>query len=174
MDLFLVDFYRRLESYLNADEELARRLKGFKTFSGLPDGHYERARREGPKALVRAVRCYPFGGTSLLNQSNVVGIQVQDTDYSAQFSVALLDHTFSVKGGDEGTPHLQITLSRELFKKVLLGRYRWVWLLGMDEVKVDYAHNLPHSDWITILEVLVAMQELVEFYPDFLKAVEQL
>lgn len=174
MDLFLVDFYRRLESYLNADEELARRLKGFKTFSGLPDGHYERARREGPKALVRAVRCYPFGGTSLLNESNVVGIQIQDTDYSAQFSVALVDHTFSVKAGDESTPHLHITLSRELFKKVLLGRYRWVWLLGMDEVKVDYAHNLPHSDWITILEVLVAMQELAEFYPDFLKALEQL
>jgi hypothetical protein len=174
MDLFLVDFYRRLESYLNADEELARRLKGFKTFAGLPDGHYERARREGPKALVRAVRCYPFGGTSLLNQCNVVGIQIKDTDYSARFSVALADHTFSVKTGDEGSPHLEITLSRELFKQVLLGRYRWVWLLGMDEVNVECAHNLPHSDWITILEVLVAMQELVEFYPDFLKAVEEL
>lgn len=174
MDLFLADFYRRLERYLNADEELARRLKGFKTFSGLPDGHYERARREGPKALVRAVRCYPFGGTSLLNECTLVGIQIEDTDYSAQFSVALADHTFSVKTGDEGTPHLRITLSRELFRKVLLGRYRWVWLLGMDEVKVEYSHNLPHSDWITILEVLVAMQELVEFYPDFLKEVEQL
>ena len=174
MDQFLVDFYRRLESYLNADEELARRLKGFKTFAGLPDGHYERARREGPKALVRAVRCYPFGGTSLLNECTFVTIQIQDTDYSARFSVALADHTFSVKTGDEGTSHLSITLSKALFKKVLLGRYRWIWLFGMDEVKVEYTNNLPHSDWITILEVLVAMQELVEFYPDFLKAVEQL
>jgi hypothetical protein len=174
MDLFLADFYRRLERYLNADEELARRLRGFKTFSGLPDGHYERARREGPKALVRAVRCYPFGGTSLLNECTVVGIQIQDADYSARFSVALAEQRFSVKAGDEDTPCLTISLSREFFKKVLLGRYRWVWLLGMDEVKVEYVHDLPHSDWITIFEVLVAMQELVEFDPDFLKAVEQL
>jgi hypothetical protein len=174
MDLFLVDFYRRLESYLNADGELARRLRGFKTFAGLPDGHYKRARRAGPKALARAVRCYPFGGTSLLNGADLVGIQLQDTDYRAEFSIALANHTFSVKSVDEVTPYVHITLSRALFKKVLLGRYRWIWLLGMDAVKVKYVHNLPHSDWITILEVLVAMQELVEFYPDFLKAVEAL
>lgn len=173
MDALLVDFVQRLENYLKTDEELARRLKGFKTFAGIPDGHYARARREGAKALVRAVRCYPFGGTSLLKECDLIGMHIDDAEHSARFAVSLTPRGFSVKAGEIGTPHLKVKLSRELFKKALLGRYRWIWLLGMDEVEVHYTDGLPHSDWITILEILVAMQELAEFYPDFLKALEQ-
>jgi len=173
MDSLLADFCERLENYLNRDEELARRLKGFKTFAGIPDGHYARARREGVKALVRAVRCYPFGGKGLIKECDLIGIYLENADYSAQFSISRTQRGFSVTTGTMGTPYLSIKLSRELFKKALLGRYRWIWLLGMNEVVVHYTDGLPHSDWITILEILVAMQELAEFNPDVLKALEQ-
>lgn len=173
MEVLLADFYQRFENYLNKDEELARRLKGFKTFAGLPDGHYKRARREGSKALVRAMRCYPFGGKSLLNDCDLVGIYIQDNDCAARFSISIAHRIFSVKTGVAANPHLSIKLSKELFKETLLGRYRWIWLLAMDEVEVEYSKGLPHSDWITILEILVAMQELAEFNPDFMKALER-
>ena len=70
---------------------------------------------------------------------------------------------FSIAQGPWKSPHLTISLSKELFKKTVLGRYRWLWTMGMDGVEITYSEGLPHSDWVTILEVLVAMQELVEF-----------
>ena len=44
--------------------------------------------------------------------------------------------------------------------------------MGMDDVKITFSDNLPHSDWITILEVLVAMQEVVEFDKELWDKVE--
>lgn len=172
MDNLLVDFNIKLESYLNSDQELQRRLKGFKTFSGIPDGHYKRARQEGDQAIVRAVRCYPFGGKSLLKDCEIIGIHIKNGDEAAKLVVSLHRGKFSVKNANWANPHLTLELSKELFKKAVLGRYRWLWLIGIDEVKIQYSTRLPHSDWITIFEILVAMQELVEFDPKLLEKIE--
>jgi hypothetical protein len=88
--------------------------------------------------------------------------------------VSLEKGMFTVKNSEWADPHLKLKLPVALFKKVLLGRYRWVWLMGMDEVEVEYSQGLPHSDWITILEILVAMQELLEFTPELLEQTDQL
>ena len=172
MDNLLVDFNIKLESYLNADQELQRRLKGFKTFSGIPDGHYKRARQEGDQAIVRSVRCYAFGGESLLKDCEIIGIHIRNSDEETKFVISLHRGKFSVKSANWVNPHLTLELSKELFKKAVLGRYRWLWLIGMDEVKVQYSTELPHSDWITIFEILVVMQELVEFDPELLEKIE--
>lgn len=174
MDVLLVDFCQKFESYLNTDQELKRRLEGFATFSGIPDGHYTRTRQEGKKALVRAMRCYPFGGTSLLEDCEVIGIEIKREDCIEHCVVSLEKGMFTVKNSEWADPHLKLKLPVALFKKVLLGRYRWVWLMGMDEVEVEYSQGLPHSDWITILEILVAMQELLEFTPELLEQTDQL
>jgi hypothetical protein len=65
-----------------------------------------------------------------------------------------------------------VGLSKQLFKDAILGRYRWVWLFGMDEVELTYSDGLPHSDWVTILEICVTMQELVEFDKELWQAVQ--
>jgi hypothetical protein len=174
MNLALTEFTQKLETYLNNDEELRRRLNGFKTFSGIPDGHYLRARQEGASACVRAVRCYPFGGTSLLVSSALIGLGIHDDSETVRFAVSLSEGKFSVKNDSWTDPHLTVELSKELFKKTILGRHRWVWVLGMDDVTITFSPQLPHSDWVTILEILVAMQELVEFDPELMCAIEGL
>lgn len=172
MENVLSDFVQKYEAYLKADEELERRLQGFKTFSGMPNGHYTRAREEGAQATARAVRCYPFGGESKLKDCEVVGLHLKDDAVDTRFAVCLEDGEFTVKSGSWNNPHLTLQLSKELFKKAVLGRHRWLWVIGMDDVAVTYAENLPHSDWVTIFEILVAMQELVEFNSDLLEKVE--
>jgi hypothetical protein len=170
---FIQEFIRKYEDCLNADPELGRRLKGFKNFSGMPDGHYNRARQQGKSAQVRAVRCYPFGGSSQLNDAEVIGIRVKDGDAEFFFTVTLGNFRFSVKPGEAENPKLNLELTKDLFIRTLLGRYRWMWVIGMEEVKVSWASGLPHSDWVTILEMLVVMQELVEFDPDLLDGIEK-
>ena len=168
----LADFNKKYENYLNADQELKRRLAGFKTFSGVPDGHYKRAREQGASATARAVKCYPFGGSSLLGDCEAIGIHLTDAQQPSKFVVHLKDQKFSIENGDWNKPHLTIELSNELFWKTVLGRYRWLFAFGFDGVEVEYSDHLPHSDWITLLEILVAMQELVEFDPDLWQKIE--
>jgi hypothetical protein len=165
---------QKFEDFLNNDAELKRRLDGFKSFSGTPDGHYRRARAEGISAVARAVKCYPFGGSSLLGDCELVGIRIKDATGESSFSIALCDKRFSIKSGDWNKPHLTIGLSKELFKQTVLGRYRWLWTIGMDEVEITCSETLPHSDWVTILEVLVALQEAVEFDKSLWEAIERL
>ena len=167
-------FTKKLETYLNTDEELTRRLEGFKHFSGVPDRHYKRARAQGISAVARAVKCYPFGGKSLLGDCELVGICIDDLAENNRFTISLKDRKFAIENGDPKEPHLNITLSKELFKKTVLGRYRWLWTIGMEEVQISHSEGLPHSDWVTILEVLVAMQELVEFDKELWQAIENL
>jgi len=159
-------FPAKLEQYLSSDQELGRRLQGFKTFSGKPDGHHRRARQQGEPAIARAVRCYPFGGTTELDGAEVIAIHLNDRETDNHITIALRDRSFKVTQTPARTPLLSLDLSTELFKKALLGRYRWLWLMGMDEVGLTYSRDLPHSDWITILEILVAMQEMAELDPE--------
>ncbi|MBN2108683.1 MAG: hypothetical protein JW832_14760 [Deltaproteobacteria bacterium] len=172
MDRTLSEYIDRFETALNADQELQRRLQGFKTFAGQPDGHYMRARQQGSSALARAVRCYPFGGTTHLGDGELVGICIRDDEKNNSFVIARAGDTFTVRGNNWTNPRLTITLSKELFKKIVLGRYRWIWVFGMDGVAVTWCKGLPHSDWITLLELLVVMQELVECDPELLKKIE--
>jgi len=171
---YIPEFIKKYEDYLNADPELKRRLKGFKNFSGMPDGHYTRARSQGESAQVRAVRCYPFGGSSQLGNCDVIGITVKDESSESLLAVSLNNNTFSVTASAAKTPRLHLALTKDLFVRTVLGRYRWMWVISMDEVEVSYSSDLPHSDWVTILEMLVAMQELVEFDPDLLEKIAKI
>jgi hypothetical protein len=170
---YIPGFIKKYEDYLNADPELGRRLKGFKNFSGMPDGHYDRARQEGKSAQVRAIRCYPFGGSSQLDDCNVIGITVKEGGTEIFMVISLSNSVFSVKAKAAENPKLNLVMTKELFTRTILGRYRWMWVIGMDEVEVSWSSELPHSDWVTILELLVTMQELVEFDPDLLDMIEK-
>ena len=85
----LTDYLKKLEEYLNADQEISRRLEGFKTFSGPPDGHYRRAREQGGSAAARAVRCYPFGGTSRLEDGEMIGMRLRRVKDASSFVISL-------------------------------------------------------------------------------------
>ncbi|MBI5375851.1 MAG: hypothetical protein HZA77_10480 [Candidatus Schekmanbacteria bacterium] len=168
----LADFIIKLQKALDSDQELIRRLKGFKTFAGTPDGHYRRARLEGEKAIARAVRCYPFGGKSHLDGKEIIGINIADGDSS--LTVSLKNGKFKVASGKINEPCLSLEIPKEIFKLTILGRYRWLWTIGMDEVNVKYIEGLPHSDWVTIFELLVIMQELNEFDTELRDKIEKL
>lgn len=168
----IAEFGKALEQYLNNDIELKRRLKGFKAFSGAPDGHYHRARQEGISAVARAVRCYPFGGQSQLGDGELIGIKILDNETADHLVVNLSERAFSVSITPFSKPVLALTLPKELFIKTILGRHRWLWTMGMDKVQLSHADDLPHSDWVTILEILVTMQELIEFHPELWQKVE--
>ena len=158
------EFNSLIESYLNSDPELERRLDGFYTFSGTPDGHYRRAREEASSAVARAVRCYPFGGKSLLEGRDLIEIRVRgasDDGYKG-ICLALERGRFKLMDRAGESPCLRLEIPAETLRLALLGRYRWLWLFSLDEVTVHAVDDLPHSDWITLLEILVAMQELVE------------
>ena len=162
----------QLETFLNADQELKRRLAGFKTFSGTPDRHYHRAREQGISAVARAVKCYPFGGKSLLGDGNMIGISILDGGKRSTIVIGKENRAFSVSTGEVDNVHLKLELAADLFWRTVLGRYRWLYVFAMDGVKVDCASHLPHSDWVTLLEMLVAMQELVEFEPNLWAEIE--
>ena len=166
------EFGKQLEHYLNNDVELKRRLQGFKAFSGKPDGHYQRAREEGISAVARAVRCYPFGGKSQLPDGDLVSMRIADGGKTDQLVIHLEGDTFSVGHSSKGAPVLGIACAKDIFVKTVLGRHRWLWTMGMDDVELTYADDLPHSDWVTVLEILVTMQELVEFHPELWQLVE--
>ena len=168
----MLAFTENLEQYLNRDAELKRRLEGFKFFSGKPNGHYKRAREEGNAAIAKAVKCYPFGGKSELRDCELLGLCLSDVEGDNTFTISLNNRTFSIENRPWESPHLSITLNKALFKKTVLGRYRWLWVIGMDEVEISHSNELPHSDWVTILEVLVAMQELVEFDKELWEKIE--
>ncbi len=170
----LTDYNEKLEVYLNEDQELQRRLQGFKNFSGVPNGHYKRAREQGVRAIDRAVRCYPFGGESQIKDGDIIGINFKEGSEIYKLSVSVKNGQFVVKDKAAKNPHLKLAFSKDIFKNAILGRYRWVWLFGHADVKLEHSSELPHSDWITILEILVAMQELVEFDPEMWKKVESL
>ena len=106
----LAEYQRRLEERLNADPELGRRLQGFKTFAGKPDGHHRRARAQGDAAIATAVRCYPFGGTSALDGHELVGFHIKDGGDSARFVISCSGGKFTVRPGDWSQPLLALSL----------------------------------------------------------------
>ena len=169
----LTDFAPRLQRYLNQDEELARRLKGFRTFAGAVDDHYQRAREQGMSAAARAVRCYPFGGESQLKDNDWIRIRCTDGPQSETLVISWVEKQFRVSFDEGKKPYLSVVLPKQLLIETLLGKHRWVWLFALDEVEVQHADNLPHSDWVTLLEVLVTLQEVVEFDSGLWKKVEQ-
>jgi hypothetical protein len=52
-------------------------------------------------------------------------------------------------------------------------RYRVVWALADDRTKLSWMEGIGHSDWITILEVLVVAQEVVDRYPEMWDLLER-
>jgi hypothetical protein len=59
-------------------------------------------------------------------------------------------------------------------KETLLSKQRWVWAIADPSAKITYMEGIPHSDWVTIFEVLVCFQELSDFHPELKKVVEAL
>ncbi len=168
----LSEYLEKYENVLNTDQELYRRFKGFKTFSGLPDGHYLRARKQGIDCVARAVRCYPFGGISQLNKRELIGLYIPDNKDNDSIVISRSENKFFVRLTHCEAPYLTITIPKEIFKKTVMGRHRWIWTLSMNEVSVATSETLPHSDWITLFEILVIMQEMVEFDIDLLHKME--
>jgi len=150
-------FMEKWIDFLNKDEELKRRLKGFKGFCGKPGPRAERAKMLGwPRDM--GVACYPHPGKSMLDGRDLVELSIEANTYT----IRLENGKFDLRKGKSENPCLRVKMPLPLFRDTLLSRHRWLWALADDQVKVECDNSLPHSDWITIFEVLVCAQELLE------------
>lgn len=156
--MHLEEFMNKWVDFLNKDEELKRRIKGFKGFCGKPGLRAERAKLlKWPREMGTA--CYPHPGRSMLDGRNLIELNIPEIGV---YTIRLKDGKFSVEKGKAENPCLRIEIPLFLLKDTFLSKHRWLWVLADDQVKVKCDKELPHSDWITIFEVLVCAQELLE------------
>lgn len=179
------EFLKKWEEYLNNDGELRRRISkdikvrsevAAKTFAGMPDGHYEYARQLQAKYKIwprfMALRHYPFGGTTQLDGKDVIEIVVPG---KLAFSVSLENEVFRIREGKAiKPPCLSVEMPVDVLKDMLTTRHRVLWCLADPRNKVKCVDGLPHGDWITIFEILVTLQEVVDMDPKMRKIVESL
>lgn len=164
------DLVVRWVEFMNDDQELKRRLNGFKKFSGVPGFRAERARVLGwPRAMGTGP--YPHGGQSHLDGKEIVELSVPGI---FNYTIVLKNKKFSFNEKKAKDPVLGIEMPLQLMKETLLSKQRWVWAIADPSAKITYMEGIPHSDWVTIFEVLVCFQELSDFHPELKKVVEAL
>ncbi len=170
---------KKWEDYLNRDGELKRRLAGFKTFSGLPGGHAKRAQKlrdkykTWPKAMGEA--CYPHPGKSIIDGKDLIELKVLlSNSRFLHYTLSLRGKKFNIRDGAGNNPCIKIEIPVDLFRDLALTNDRLFWVLADDRCKVYCTNNLPHSDWITIFETLVCLQEIVDVDKEAKEIVENL
>ncbi|MDI9619216.1 MAG: hypothetical protein QFX33_00120 [Candidatus Nezhaarchaeota archaeon] len=163
------------EELLNKDLELKRRLGGFPEWHGGPvpypgEGPYPRPIYNGPwdPSSWTEKKGYP---STILHENDLIQIVVPE---KLSWVVSLRNSVFTIRDGKAENPCLYIEMPLDLFKDMLLTKYRVVWALADERVKLMWREGIGLSDWITILEVLVVAQEAVDRDPALWNLVEGL
>lgn len=167
-------FFERWSELLNKDEELGRRLKPWRTFLGGPTPYI------GPGPYPRPIPTHdPTGWTkakgypkSVLEGKEAIELIVPNL---CQYTFAIKDGKYIVREGKaSGRPILRVEMPLDTFKDVILTKQRVVWGLADPRNKIECMWpEIAYSDWITVLEMLVVGQEVVERDPtmwDFIEA----
>jgi hypothetical protein len=171
-------FISKWEELLNKDEELKRRLQEFPEWHGGPvpypgEGPYPPPLYGGPFDPSEWTKKRGYRST-ILKGKDLIQITVPDKQLSLVVSLSE-DGVFTVKKGvTTKKPCLSIEMPWDLFKDMLTTRYRVVWALADDRTKLSWMEGIGHSDWITILEVLVVAQEVVDRYPEMWDLLERI
>lgn len=167
-------FYEAYEKFLNEDPELKRRLRPYPTFCGGPTPYPGPGPYPPPNIAMdptgwSKAKGYP---TTILKGRELVEFIVPN---AFRFTVSLReDGTFYVAERPATKPCLRVEMPLDLFKDMVLGRERVIYALADERNKVEYEDGIGLSDWITIFEVIGAMQELVESDPEMWRLIEDL
>lgn len=157
----ILPFMQRWTDFLNNDEEIHRRLAGFRTFAGGPNPYPGPGPYPPPSIAYdptgwSKAKGYP---TTVLNGKELVEITIPRF-YT--FKIELKDGVFSITEGKAKKPCLGVEMPLSLFKEMILSEHRILWALADERNRVTYLPGLGLSDWVTIFEVLVTGQELVD------------
>jgi hypothetical protein len=179
------EFVNLWTTYLNNDGEIKRRVSNDKTirddlternFAGTPSGHYEHARalekkhdRVWPRSM--GLLHYPHGGKSMLDGKDLIELSVPS---QFTYTISLKDGMFRIRNGKGDHPCLSAEMPLSVLKELLLTRHRVVYALADPRNKITCTSQIPHGDWITIFEILVTGQEVVDMDPKMCEIVESL
>jgi hypothetical protein len=168
-------FFEQWVELLEKDEEMKSRQKPWRTFAGGPTSYV------GPGPYLPPVPTHdPSGWTKAKGYSKpaLEGKELMELGVPEMFK-----YTFELKEGKyivrEGAatvrPVLRVEMPLDTFKDMVLTKQRVVWALADPRNKVECMWpEIGWSDWITVLEILVIGQELVEREPAMWDLIEAL
>ncbi|MEM2454937.1 MAG: hypothetical protein QXL85_07250 [Candidatus Bathyarchaeia archaeon] len=168
-------FFEQWCELLNKDMELKRRLKPFKTFMGGPLPYI------GPGPYPPPIPTHdPTGWTRAkgyakpnLDNKELIELKV---DKLFVYTFELKEGKFIVRAGSaNGRPVLRVKMPKDVFKDMILTKQRVIWALADPRNEIECLWpEIGWSDWITVLEILVVGQELVERDPAMWDLIENL
>jgi hypothetical protein len=174
------DFLREYEAFLRRDQELQRRIRlgdNFELrdvfFGGHPclpgSGPYPRASIGYDPTNWAGAKGYK---QCMLDGRELVELEVPDAFYCV---IQLKEGEFSIARKKAKDPCLSCRIPLNLFREMVLGKHKVVWVLCDKSVQVKTCtHRIALSDWTTILEVLVCAIDLTEMNPKIWKFWENL
>jgi hypothetical protein len=175
LDNSLKEFLKVWEDLLNKDEELKYRIKPFRTFMGGPLPYI------GPGPYPRPIPTHdPTGWTKAKGYSKPAldGKELIELNVSKLFTctIELKNGKFTIREGQASTrPILRVQMPPQVFKDMILTKQRVIWALADPRNNVECMWpEIGWSDWVTVLEILVIGQELVERNPAMWDAIENI
>jgi hypothetical protein len=171
----IASFFEQWDKLLKKDEELKSRLKPWRTFAGGPTSYI------GPGPYPRPIPTHdPTCWTKAkgyskpaLDGKDLIELSVPEM---FRYTFELREGKFTIrKGAAAQRPVLKVEMPLDTFKEVILTKQRVVWGLADPRNKVECMWpEIGWSDWITVLEILVIGQELVERDPAMWDLIEAL
>lgn len=160
---YIEQFFKRWSELLNGDGELKRRLKPYRTFMGGPLPYI------GPGPYPRPIPTHdPTGWTKAKGYPKpaLEGKELIELSVPKLFTYTfeLKEGKFIIKEGSAtGRPILRVRMPLDVFKEMILTKQRVIWALADPRNDLECIWpEIGWSDWITVLEILVIGQELVE------------
>jgi hypothetical protein len=158
-------FMKRWEKYLQDDLALQKRLK--KPF-------YYQEYYENPPALNGVATKDPVR----LPPEELEGrelIEISIPDALATYCVKLKKGKLRIRKGKAKKPILSLEIPLDLFKKMLLTEERVAWTVLDERCKLNFdTQSWTYYEGLTIMEILVCAQELVDKDSEIAELVRQL
>lgn len=169
----LSELIEKYQDFLNNDPELKRRIVPFNTFCGGPTPYPGAGPYPPPNVAMdptgwTKARGYP---KTVLLGKELITFKVKG---SFTFTISINeDGMFSIEPRNGIDPILSVEMPSCLFKDMVLGKERVVYSLANPQNSVSYKEGIAFSDWITVFEVISALQELVESDPELWRSIEE-
>ncbi|MEM0054268.1 MAG: hypothetical protein QXL89_08805 [Nitrososphaeria archaeon] len=169
----LSQLIKKYQDFLNSDPELKRRLVPYSTFCGGPTPYPGAGPYPPPNLAIDPsgwTKAHGYSKTILLGKE-LITFKIKDF---LTFTVSLDENgIFNIAPKIGVDPILSVEMPLNLFKDMVLGKERVIYALANPQNSVSYKKGIAFSDWITIFEVISALQELIESDPALWQLIEE-
>lgn len=161
----ILEFTKRWEKYIQEDPALQKRLK--KPF-------YYREFHENPPAFNGVATKDPVR----LPREELEGrelIEMSIPEVSATYSVELKEGKLRIREGKAKKAILSLEIPLDLFKKMMLTEERVAWIALDERCRLNFdTPSWTYYEGLTIMEILICAQELVDKDSEIAELVRQL